>query len=290
MLFAWSACRRTHGDLLDWLTLGFLWSLLPFIGVIAMWWTWRRASRDAAGAPAHVVSAPAWVWCGARRLPVPRADAFEPPAELPRIERPGRRRPRGAGRAAGGAAPARAGARRPLRGRHHPRRLAPLPERAGARGPPGRARRGRRARGRRHRRHRLRPARDDGRRGAGASRRSGRSPHGSRSSTRRASSPRRADLGTTSLGAPARIARRVAEADLVDHRRRGRAAPLRRVLGRRQGRGHRLRRPRDHRVDAPPGVHLGAGRHRGSSAGEPLPDDPPRDRRAHAARAGASTW
>ena len=33
------------------------------------------------------MSAPAWVWCGARRLPVPRADAFEPPAELPRIER-----------------------------------------------------------------------------------------------------------------------------------------------------------------------------------------------------------
>ena len=51
MLFAWSACRRTHGDLLNWLTLGFLWSLLPFVGVIAMWWTWRRASRDAAGAP-----------------------------------------------------------------------------------------------------------------------------------------------------------------------------------------------------------------------------------------------
>ncbi len=33
------------------------------------------------------MSAPAWVWCGARRLPVPRADAFEPPAQLPRIER-----------------------------------------------------------------------------------------------------------------------------------------------------------------------------------------------------------
>jgi nickel-dependent lactate racemase len=33
------------------------------------------------------MSAPAWVWCGARRLPVPRADAFEPPAELPRLER-----------------------------------------------------------------------------------------------------------------------------------------------------------------------------------------------------------
>ncbi len=31
------------------------------------------------------MSTPAWVWCGARRLPVPRADSFEPPAELPRI-------------------------------------------------------------------------------------------------------------------------------------------------------------------------------------------------------------
>ncbi len=52
MLFAWSACRRTGGDLLDWLVRGFLWSLLPFIGVIATWWIWRRASRDATGAPA----------------------------------------------------------------------------------------------------------------------------------------------------------------------------------------------------------------------------------------------
>jgi hypothetical protein len=47
MLFAWSGCRRAHGDLLRWLTIGFLWSLLPFIGMIAMWWTWRRASREA---------------------------------------------------------------------------------------------------------------------------------------------------------------------------------------------------------------------------------------------------
>ena len=52
MLFAWSACRRTHGDLLNWLVLGFLWSLLPFVGVVAMWLTWRRATRDDSGAPA----------------------------------------------------------------------------------------------------------------------------------------------------------------------------------------------------------------------------------------------
>jgi hypothetical protein len=50
LLFARSACKRTDGDLLNWLTLGFLWSLLPFIGVIAMWWIWRRASHDAPGA------------------------------------------------------------------------------------------------------------------------------------------------------------------------------------------------------------------------------------------------
>ena len=33
------------------------------------------------------MSTPAWVWCGARRLPVARADGFEPPADLPRLER-----------------------------------------------------------------------------------------------------------------------------------------------------------------------------------------------------------
>ena len=31
------------------------------------------------------MSAPAWVWCGARRLPLPRADGFEPPAGLARV-------------------------------------------------------------------------------------------------------------------------------------------------------------------------------------------------------------
>jgi hypothetical protein len=51
MWLAWSACRRTHGDLLNWLVIGFLWSLLPFVGVAAMWWTWRRVSREGAGAP-----------------------------------------------------------------------------------------------------------------------------------------------------------------------------------------------------------------------------------------------
>jgi hypothetical protein len=50
--FAWSACRRTHGDLLNWMAIGFLWSLLPLAGCVVMWWLWRRASRGAAGAQA----------------------------------------------------------------------------------------------------------------------------------------------------------------------------------------------------------------------------------------------
>ena len=45
LLFAWSACKRVRGDLLAWLTRGFLWSLLPFVGVAAMWWIWRGVSR-----------------------------------------------------------------------------------------------------------------------------------------------------------------------------------------------------------------------------------------------------
>jgi hypothetical protein len=52
LLFAWSACRRTKGDLLDWMVRGFLWSLLPFAGVIVMWWIWRRATHQAPGATA----------------------------------------------------------------------------------------------------------------------------------------------------------------------------------------------------------------------------------------------
>jgi len=53
MLFAWSGCKRVRGDKLNWLAVGFLWSLLPFIGLIAMWWTWRRASREGRGAASH---------------------------------------------------------------------------------------------------------------------------------------------------------------------------------------------------------------------------------------------
>jgi hypothetical protein len=49
LLFAWSACRRTHADMLSALTKGFLWSLLPFVGVAVMWWIWRKASRKAGG-------------------------------------------------------------------------------------------------------------------------------------------------------------------------------------------------------------------------------------------------
>jgi hypothetical protein len=32
-----------------WLTKGFLWSLLPFVGVAVMWWIWRRETRRANG-------------------------------------------------------------------------------------------------------------------------------------------------------------------------------------------------------------------------------------------------
>ncbi len=46
MLFGWSGCKRAKGDMLHWLTVAFLWSLLPFVGVIAMWWLWRHAARD----------------------------------------------------------------------------------------------------------------------------------------------------------------------------------------------------------------------------------------------------
>jgi hypothetical protein len=57
LLFAWSACRRTHGDMLDWLIKGFLWSLLPGVGVVAMWWIWRQASRRANGGSAGAAGA-----------------------------------------------------------------------------------------------------------------------------------------------------------------------------------------------------------------------------------------
>jgi hypothetical protein len=53
MLFAWSACRRTRGDMLAWLVKGFLWSLLPFVGVAAMWWIWRKASRTGPAPASH---------------------------------------------------------------------------------------------------------------------------------------------------------------------------------------------------------------------------------------------
>jgi hypothetical protein len=49
LLFAWYGCRRADGDLLDWMVRGFLWSLVPFVGCLAMWWTWRRAGRGADG-------------------------------------------------------------------------------------------------------------------------------------------------------------------------------------------------------------------------------------------------
>lgn len=46
---AWSAARRAHGDRLNWLVVGFLWSLIPLAGVAIMWWLRHRAGRRAAG-------------------------------------------------------------------------------------------------------------------------------------------------------------------------------------------------------------------------------------------------
>lgn len=45
LLFAWWAARRADGDLLNWMAVGFLWSLVPFAGVVAMWWLWRGAEK-----------------------------------------------------------------------------------------------------------------------------------------------------------------------------------------------------------------------------------------------------
>jgi len=45
LLFARWAARRARGDLLNWLAAGFLWSLVPFAGVVAMWWLWRGAEK-----------------------------------------------------------------------------------------------------------------------------------------------------------------------------------------------------------------------------------------------------
>ena len=54
LLFAYLAARRTRGDLLNWMAGGFLWSLVPFAGVVAMWWLWFRAGRrrEPDGSPA----------------------------------------------------------------------------------------------------------------------------------------------------------------------------------------------------------------------------------------------
>jgi len=43
--FGHATARRSGGDLLNWLAIGFLWSLVPFAGVAAMWWLWRRRGQ-----------------------------------------------------------------------------------------------------------------------------------------------------------------------------------------------------------------------------------------------------
>ena len=241
MWLAWSACRRTHGDLLDWLVIRLSLVAAPVRRrrrhVVDVAPRLPRGRRRGAGR----LSAPAWAWCGARRLPVPRADRFEPPAAAPPLAdldlavRAALAAPVGAPRLRELARGARSvvvtipDASRPCPS--EPVLLALLDELAAAGVPDdavavaigcglhattGEAERARLAGPQVVRRVEVFDA------------------QGIETET--------ADLGETSLGAPARIARRVAEADLVVTRRRGRAPPLRGLLRRRQGRGHRLRR------------------------------------------------
>ncbi len=94
----------------------------------------------------------------------------------------------------------------------------------------------------------------------------------------------------TSLGAPVRIARRVQEADLVvtvgvvePHLYAGFSGGVKGVAIGCAGRETIAWTHRPAFISEP-------GVERGSPAGQPVPGDPLRDRRAHAARAGASTW
>lgn len=51
-LFAYLAWRRTSGSLLDWLIKGFLWSIIPLLGVVVMAVLWRRATPTTTAAEA----------------------------------------------------------------------------------------------------------------------------------------------------------------------------------------------------------------------------------------------
>ena len=247
----------------------FCWSLLPFAGCIVMWWLWRRASQEAGdvegrdvSARRQVLSSPAWVWCGAAT-----------PARAPRRRL----------RAAGGASAARAVWTRPF-ARRWPLpwgrracaswRAAPAPWSSPSPTPPGRAPANRCSR--RCWTNSARPASRTARspspsaaactpppatRSAPGSP-GRRSPRGSRSSTPRASSPRpptsarpRWARRRGSPGASRRPASSITVGVVEPHLYAGFSGGV-------KGVSHRLRRPRDHRLDAPPGVHLEAGRHR----------------------------
>ena len=53
MLLGYFAARRTAGDLLNWLMVGFLAALIPLAGVLVMFGLWWRAGATLpAGAPA----------------------------------------------------------------------------------------------------------------------------------------------------------------------------------------------------------------------------------------------
>ena len=250
-----------HGDLLDWLVAGFLWSLLPFAGVIVMWWIVAPAPR-ARGAPARRRRRRERAGLGrvrraaaaraARRRASSRRRTCGASTDLD-ARRRARRWPRPWGRRAcvsWRAAPARWSSPSPTpRG---PARASPssrplLDELGGGRRAATTPSPSRSAAActRRPRRGGARaPGRPAGRRAASRS-------FDAQGIETRDGGPRRDLAGRAGADRAARGGGRPRR-----HRRRGRAAPLRRLLRRRQGRGHRLRRARDDRLDAPPGVHL----------------------------------
>ena len=298
--------RKTSGDLLNWLIAAFS-SLVPLAGILIMLGLWWRAGSNFRPTPALPGSTPkltgptpgrgeptrraggvteaAWVFCGRARLPLPRADAFEPPGTAHVDRRP--RRGRGAAlgeaveaprlrqlvRGARTVAVAIPDASRPCPsavilegvlqqlaeagvGR---KTVSPLSSAAACIA-------------------RLRPQ-------SGAAR--GR-PVARRVTIEDAQgleSPI-ADLGVTSRGAPVHVARRVADADLAvtvgvvePHLYAGFSGGV-------KGGRHRLCRSRDDRLDAPPGVHRHGGGDPREARRQPVPRDPARDRRAHPAGVG----
>ena len=47
MLFGYLGAKRSGGDLITWMAVSFLWSLLPIAGVFVTWWRWHRTGQPA---------------------------------------------------------------------------------------------------------------------------------------------------------------------------------------------------------------------------------------------------